>query len=116
MTWRWLGIGLFAAALLAVVVVAIAGAARAHDHYDSACCSGVDCRPLDKAEFKMVDRQWYLRNVQRGKDCGWKPLPGGKKWDGKGPVRISPDFSVHGCFNASGTSCLPLCIYVGGGV
>lgn len=98
------------AGIVAGIAIVTAGTVRAHDFYDGACCSGVDCRPIEPGEFKMEGGQWFLRNLQTDQECGWEPVEPGWR------TKASKDFDMHGCFRESGNGCRPICIYVGGGV
>ena len=119
---RPLAEALFAIGLgVGVILLAHRVLAQEHDDtvphwYESDCCSGEDCRKLAPGEYKMVDGVWYLRNVARGRDCGWQTFSKPRMSNGASRVRPSRDFAMHGCFQMSGTGCTPLCAYVGGGV
>ena len=100
---------------LLILFMCVSHTSLAHEWYDRACCSERDCRPLEPSEYQMRNGQWFMRNAL-GNDCAFMPLDTAKRIDGKGKVRPSKDFNMHGCFSHGGSGCYPLCIYVGGGV
>lgn len=93
-------------ALLAIAAAMAATFARGHDapagwRYDAACCSGIDCYPIDAAEVAVTADGW--RVVRTG-----EVIPFGHRKE-----RESPDGLFHRCSGRAGNpDAHTICLYV----
>jgi hypothetical protein len=67
----------------AMVLVMSARPAQPHDWYPLACCSGIDCGPVEPAEVKAVNGGWFI-------PATGEFIPFDK-------AQISPDGGFHRC-------------------
>jgi hypothetical protein len=91
-------------ALLIAAQTAVAHEAPSGWSYDTACCSGMDCRPVEPGEVSATPR-------------GYEIAPTGEIVPfNSTKVRPSGDGAMHRCMVGGETTIPTICIYVPGGV